>query len=218
LRERRLRDGNGNNVAAFIQRVMSPGRYRNDVAAFTDYRQQLNDILVLAGIALGEDGQFIIVDRARTLAEAQLRAGRLRAVLFQRGVHPDVLTFCRSELVEDNYFHAVFEAVKSIAEKIRSRSGVSSDGAPLIDAAFGIGNGMPLLAFNSLKMEAQQSEQKGLINLLKGTFGTFRNTTAHAPKVHWHMTERDALDLLTLASFLHCRLDDCVSTSPQAVL
>lgn len=43
--------------------------------------------------------------------------------------------------------------------------------------------------------------------LTKGMFGTFRNTTAHAPKVSWPIGLDDALDLLTLASLLHRRLD-----------
>ena len=33
--------------------------------------------------------------------------------------------------------------------------------------------------------------------LLKGMFGTFRNVTAHAPKIAWPIDEQDALDLLT---------------------
>jgi hypothetical protein len=38
---------------------------------------------------------------------------------------PDVLKFCREELVADNYFHAVLEAVKSIADKLRVRTGLT---------------------------------------------------------------------------------------------
>lgn len=76
------------------------------------------------------------------------RAGRLRRALQERRVHPDVLRFCRAELLQDNYFHA----------------------------------------------------------------GTFRNTTAHAPKIHWPINEQDALDILTLASLLHRRLDGAVRT------
>jgi hypothetical protein len=44
--------------------------------------------------------------------------------------------------------------------------------------------------------------------LMKGMFGTFRNPTAHAPKVLWATSRTDALDMLTLASMLHRRLDD----------
>lgn len=71
---------------------------------------------------------------------------------------------------------------------------------------------MPFLAFNSLQTDSERSEQKGLKNLMVGFFGTFRNTTAHAPKISWTMNEQDALDLLTMASFLHRRLDGAART------
>ena len=45
------------------------------------------------------------------------------------------------------------------------------------------------------------------MNLIKGLFGAFRNTTAHSPKIHWNITEQDALDILTTISLVHRRLD-----------
>ena len=50
------------------------------------------------------------------------------------------------------------------------------------------------------------------MNLIKGLFGAFRNTTAHAPKIHWQITEQDALDILTTISLIHRRLDSAVRT------
>jgi uncharacterized protein (TIGR02391 family) len=38
-------------------------------------------------------------------------------------------------------------------------------------------------------------------------FSTFRNPAAHTPKVAWATSRRDALDMLTLTSMLHRRLD-----------
>jgi hypothetical protein len=40
-----------------------------------------------------------------------------------------------------------------------------------------------------------------------GLFGTVRNPLAHAPKIVWLMPEHDALDILTLVSFVHRKLD-----------
>jgi uncharacterized protein (TIGR02391 family) len=51
---------------------------------------------------------------------------------------------------------------------------------------------------------------------MKGMFGAFRNVTAHAPKICWNVTEQDALDLLTIASLVHRRLDSAVRT-PKTV-
>jgi uncharacterized protein (TIGR02391 family) len=82
-----------------------------------------------------------------------------------------------------------------------------------VDDAFALGKtGIPLLAFNSLQTDTERNEQNGMINLMKGMFSAFRNPTAHAAKISWTITEQDALDLLTLASLLHRRIDSAVST------
>ncbi|MGE8453059.1 MAG: TIGR02391 family protein, partial [Pseudomonadales bacterium] len=140
--------------------------------------------------------------------DAIRRANDLRADLTGRGVHPDILAFCRAELVGDNYFHAVLEATKSVAAKPRDRTGPTDDGAALVDRA--LGGNPPMLAINALADESQLSEQRGFANLVKGVFGMFRNTTAHAPRVLWSMTRSDAEDLLSVASLIHRRLDAAV--------
>ena len=66
------------------------------------------------------------------------------------------------------------------------------------------------MAFNALSTEWERTEQTGLATLLKGLFGTFRNPTAHAPKILWATSRTDALDMLTLASMLHRRLDAAI--------
>ena len=74
-------------------------------------------------------GTLISASQVGTLGEAERRARELREDLLSRGVHPDVLLFCKEELLHDNYFHAVLEAVKSVADKVRRRTGLLDDGA-----------------------------------------------------------------------------------------
>jgi uncharacterized protein (TIGR02391 family) len=205
LQEKQVRDGCSNNVLAFVQTALDPVRFVGNHAGFAAFRDRLNEALAFSGFHLQEDGKLRSVTEARTLTEAQERAGRLRAELTRRKVHHDVLRFCRAELLQENYFHAVFEATKSVAQKIRDKTGLAGDGADLADTAFALKS--PLLAINTLRTETEQSEQKGFVNLLKGMFGTFRNVTAHAPKVTWLINEQDALDLLSLVSYVHRRLD-----------
>lgn len=213
LSAQQQRDGCSNNVFRFILEAMKPVRYVNNPSLFEKRRLQLNHVFVFSGFELGDDGLLRGREAARTLSEAEARAGRLRAEMLQRRVHPEILHFCRAELLQENYFHAVLEATKSVAEKIRSKTGLSGDSVGLVDEAFTLGKpGMPFLAFNSLRTDSEQSEQRGLLALMKGMFCTFRNPAAHTPKVSWNMTEQDALDLLTMASFLHRRLDDAVRT------
>ena len=177
LAERQSRLRSGTPVAAFIQAAMDPVRYTEHPGAFSWRRDRLNVILAFCSYSLGEDGKLRPRDgAAKTLSQAEEAAGRLRAELSRRAVHPDVLKFCRAELVEENYFHAVFEATKSIADKIRDRTSIDADGATLVDRAFlPDTSGLPVLAFNTLQTETERSGHRGLMQLLKGVFGTFRN-------------------------------------------
>lgn len=195
-------------ILAFIRKAMKPERFAREPGRFEPLRANLNHVLVFAGLAIDEAGQLKTVEQARTLSEAQRRADELRADLSLRGVHPDVLVFCRAELVADDYFHAVLEAAKSIADKLRARTGLQDDGGVLVDHA--LTGDPPMLAINPLSSESEKSEQKGFANLVKGTFGMFRNTTAHAARIHWPISKADAEDLLSLASLIHRRLDAAV--------
>ena len=209
--DRQRRDGCGNCVVSFMYKTMNPVRWTSNHETFEERRHQLNQILIFCGYSLEPNGKLRIQKAAKTLDEAEERAGKLRGELRRRAVHADVLKFCRAELVRNNYFHAVLEATKSVADKIRQKANLSSDGSALVDEAFAPGkSGIPLLAFNSLRTETERNEQTGMMNLMKGMFSAFRNPTAHAPKITWTITEQDAFDLLTLASLLHRRIDTAI--------
>ena len=64
-----------------------------------------------------------------------------------------------------------------------------------------------VIAVNALATETDQGEQRGFMNLLVGLFGTIRNPIAHNPRIEWEMSEEDALDILTMASLVHRKLD-----------
>ncbi|ACA21260.1 hypothetical protein M446_7042 (plasmid) [Methylobacterium sp. 4-46] len=194
-------------VLAFIRKAMRPERFVRTPGHYEPLRANLNNALAFAGIEVDEGGNLRSVDKAQTLTEAQRRARDLRADLAGRGIHPDVLAFCRAELLADNYFHAVLEATKSVADKLRSRTGLTEDGGPLVDRA--LCGDPPLLAINDLSSDSEKSEQRGFANLVKGAFGMFRNVTAHEARVRWAMQKADAEDLLTLVSLIHRRLDAC---------
>jgi len=192
-------------ILAFIRHAMKPERYARCPERFEPMRTNLNRALSFAGLAVDATGTLSSAERARTLSEAERRAQELKDDLTARGVHPDVLRFCRAELVADDYFHPVLEATKSIADKLRARTGLTDDGAVLVDRA--LGGDLPMLAINDLSSESERGEQRGFANLVKGVFGMFRNPTAHAPRIHWAMNKADAEDLLSLASLIHRRLD-----------
>lgn len=203
--DRQNKQQDGRPLIRLISEVMAPVRFTSQ-PEFDTARARVNEKLLLTGFQVREDGKVSKARQAVTLSEAQQRADDLRAELTRRDVHPDVLRFCRTELMEQNYFHAVLEASKSVAGKMRSLTGMTLDGSPLVDATCSVSSG-PRIAFNGLTTEWERSEQTGIATLLKGLFGTFRNPAAHAPKLVWATSRSDALDMLTLASMLHRRLD-----------
>jgi len=122
-------------ILAFIRKSMKPELYARTPERYEPMRTNLNRALAFAGLAVDASGELVSVEQARTLTEAQRRALELRNDLEIRKVHPDVLRFCRGELVSEDYFHAVLEAAKSVADKLRDRTGFTDDGAGLVDRA-----------------------------------------------------------------------------------
>ncbi len=202
-------DGCANRVIDFITAFLTPVRFVGRTTEFEDYRQQLNMILMFSGLEYGADGRFRHVSQANTLDEAEKRAQTIRAKFQGRRIHSEVLKYCQTELLQDNYFHAVFEAAKGLAQRLRDMSGANVDGAVLVDQVFSIER--PLLAMNTLRTETEKSEHKGIAALFKGCFAAVRNPLAHGPKILWEGAD-DAADYLSLISLLHRKLDDCVST------
>lgn len=195
----------GNHLILLINLAMDPVNYARDPGAFRWRRDELNVVLAFSGLFVRDDGRVGYAGKATTLDAARARAGRLKAALESRNVDAEVLNYCRAELLDENYFHAVFESTKGVAERIRSLSGLTTDGAELVNRAFSTQN--PILVLGSLATESEKSEQKGFAHLLVGLFGAVRNPLAHAPKTNWPMSEQDALDILTLVSLIHRKLD-----------
>jgi hypothetical protein len=161
LSAKQAHDDCGNCVIQFIHLVMDPVNHTRDQAWFESTRADLNTVLPFSGIAIGEDGKCRNVSAAKTLSQAVQKAERLRKRLQERGVHADVLKFCQARLLEDNYFHAVLEATKSVADKTRQRTGLTEDGSALVDKAFGFRNQVPFLAFSQLQRETQKASKQG---------------------------------------------------------
>jgi uncharacterized protein (TIGR02391 family) len=199
-------DGKGTKVMAVISKALAPARFVGNRNFYAQKLESVNVILAFKGLRFEDDGKFHIVEKAANLSEAEARASHLKDNLVKRNLHPELLRFCRAELVADNYFHAVLEASKSIAETIRTITGLTGDGATLIDDA--LGGDDPRIKINKFITDTEQSEQRGFVNLTKGLFGTFRNPTGHAPRIVWQMPEEDALDLFTLGSYVLRRIDN----------
>ncbi|MBL1243116.1 MAG: TIGR02391 family protein [Sulfurimonas sp.] len=195
----------GNFLIMFINRAMNPVNYAREKEKFEWRKTELNIVLSFSGFEVREDGKVIGSKKETTLKGARKRAGALRSKLEDRNAHIEIYNFCKAELLAENYFHAVLEAIKGLAQRIRDMSGLTLDGAELFNTAFSVKN--PILGINELNSETDKSEQKGFSNMLIGLFGAIRNPIAHVPKAYWSLSEQDALDILSTISFAHRKLD-----------
>lgn len=208
------RESGGNGVLQLIKTIYPIEAYVADRDGFREFCNRINRILRFSGTEYREDGQFHRVTPTLDLSEAERRAKRVENKMATRRVHPEVQKFCKAEYMQEDYFHAVFEAVKGLAERIREKTGLCIDGVGLVRQAFERQNdNLPKLAFNKLTTQSERNEHDGFVQLLVGSFQFFRNPIAHTPRILWQHDIDDAVDCLTMISFLNYRLDECYPTT-----
>lgn len=205
---RQNKDQSSNRIITFIVAAMEPVRYRDRPELFALRQDRLNEHLAFVGLRVNDAGKVARGARAQTLDEATRIATSIRDELQRRKVHPEVLRYCSVEVLKKAHFHACLEATKSIFERLRRTTGAQGDGAALVDAALSLGRaGVPALAINTLRTQTERDEQTGLANLIKGIGGVYRNPTAHDPRLNRSVSDEELLEVLTIVSMLHRRLD-----------
>jgi uncharacterized protein (TIGR02391 family) len=207
LHNTQVEQGCGNVLGAFIARAMHPSRYVGNERRWTQLRDQLGGVLVLFGYRITEDGKLGLGAKATTLSAAAKLAGELQVELHRRDTHAELLKYCDQELITRDLFHAMSEAIKGVAQRIREQSGLVFDGQDLFDAAFGTAKHRPVLFINDYLSDSDISEQKGFKNLLIGIHGRFRNPRAHITRLGTTEKLIDFYDLFSTLSYVHRRLD-----------
>ena len=206
------RTGSWDEVFNFIEHFVPPVKFAGNPAAFERLRRSINAYLLFAGYEYLDTGKIRQVAPVTTLGESEARLDSVRFKLSKRNIHAEVLKYCRADLMQEDYFDAVFEACKGLMQRIREMSGIDADGAQLVQQAFG--GKQPKLAFNELQTELEIGDQRGFAALLEGCIRAVRNRLAHEPKILWEGID-DAADYLTLISLLHRKLDDAVLMDPD---
>lgn len=125
-----------NNILDFLLRALQPVRYIGKQEIFQKRRFEVNKRLSFIGVEISESGTLLNVSKTKTISEAEQRASHFKYKLEARLAHPEIYKYCNSELLVENYFHSVFEAVKSIADRLRSITNLHADGNALAETAF----------------------------------------------------------------------------------
>jgi uncharacterized protein (TIGR02391 family) len=147
---------------------------------------------------------------AQILVDNGVRAGsRENMEAFgRRAFHPTVTQHARALFLQNNYFHAVFEAAKVYNAEVKKKSRSQKDGHPLMLDVWGAEKGT--LKLTPCKTETDRNVQDGVKFLSAGLMQAIRNPTAHEPALDWPINREDCLDVLSFLSFLFRQLDKAV--------
>lgn len=197
---------NSKDTFRILEYLFTPVSYLNEQQKFKDVTLSLNRILCLEGIQINVEGVVCVTEKITDLALINERYNSLMNKLKERHVHSEVIKYCTQELLQENYFHSIFECCKGILERVRELSGLTIDGSKLLDAVFSTKN--PLLKINELKNSSEINQQNGFKEMLNGITHYVRNVTAHTPKIKWIIDENEALEIFNIISFLHKILDN----------
>ena len=128
-------------------------------------------------------------------------------VIRMSDLYPDTLMDCKTELSNQDYFHAVEEAIKGLLRKIRRITSLESDGIKLIEEAFAYKKKTPYIALNKLNTLSQHNVQEGFIHSLRGMIYGYRNPMAHESRLTWPLGDDEAISVLFQISEYHRRID-----------
>ena len=218
--EQQSRTKSGRPLVGFINQSMTIVSHVGDPDRFRRWQGELDEVLITEGLQIREDGRVSRASgRATTLDQVAQLAGRVERKLTDLECHPEALRYCDVELLRRSNFHAASESVKGIFDRIRTASNSSGDGAQLVDDVFGFRKKIPRLTLSRLETDSEKSEQTGLMNLIKGLYGLYRNPLAHTPRKKREedrpVSEAELVALLISVSLVHHHLDRC-SQVPSA--
>ncbi|MDZ4832405.1 MAG: TIGR02391 family protein [Candidatus Melainabacteria bacterium] len=211
-----------NNLASFLKRTGLHIKKSRGENTFRRYINQINEVLSFSGYELGgEDAQIKLLDRSKTTyvsPEAEDRVRRFRENIAQNHLHPDIQMVCRAEyFVESGFFRPVKEAMRLLIEKIRTKAVLPQDGPELAEHAFAFAwPNRPVLAINTFLTEKDLAEQFSFMVLLKAFFLMFQDEQTRSYRPSWDMSLEDAIQLLSLASYFHRKVDKAMKTVPAA--
>ncbi len=198
-----------NNIIAFIHKIMKPSLYKDTDIVFKWRIANLNPKLKSAGLALDTNGKLTSFQKEESyINKPKFQFTTLYSDLIKRGVHPDIINYCKAI----KKFHNNYMIIEAIVELIENRlcdlSGIAAEGEKLIRKALEFDEkNNPLVAINRFLTDHEKAEQIAFINLLIGFVGQVKNTINPRKRILWDIQHLDALEILTIASYILKKID-----------
>lgn len=126
---------------------------------------------------------------------------------FENLLHPVVLENAYQLYRNGHLREAVLNSITAVFDFIRTRTGSPEDGDRLIGQALSLNE--PMLILSELESESGQNDQKGFMQIYKGTYQGIRNPKAHS--LTHDLTNSKAAQYLVFASLLARRIEEASS-------
>lgn len=193
-------------IAKIVQQLCDPQEYFGNAEGHGQIVNEMNEILSFYGLTVNaKDGKIVVT--GKTDAVLRSRESEEARSFDSRGFHPEVRKHARLLFLEGHHFHAVFECCKAFDKYVREKSHLDKHGFDLMSAALSSKGSLKL---NAQQTETERNEQEGLMHLSMGLMRAIRNPESHEPELDWLITREDALDILSLISFLFRQVDKAV--------
>jgi uncharacterized protein (TIGR02391 family) len=123
---------------------------------------------------------------------------------FQVLLHPIIIEHALPQYDNGYLRDAVLNSIIAVFDLIRQKTNLKEDGDNLIGKAFSLHD--PYLILSDIDNESGENDQKGFIQILKGSFQGIRNPKAHS--LTHDLTPLKAAQYLVFASLLARRIDE----------
>jgi uncharacterized protein (TIGR02391 family) len=198
---------NGNiNIAKIIETLCNPQEFFGRPEEYTRIVDEIDEIMGFYGLCVDpKTGKLLVSEKAK--AELRERESAEAKALDSRLLHREVIKHGRELFVRGRHFHAVFECCKAFDRLVASKSLINEHGDKLMGIALSLSGPLKL---NTQRTQSEVNEQEGIMHLCKGLMRAIRNPEAHEPELDWPINQQDALDILSLISFLYRKIESAV--------
>jgi uncharacterized protein (TIGR02391 family) len=205
---RQLQQGpNGlHRVAQVIERLCNPQSFLGRAEDHQRMVSDANEILSHYGLRVDRRSGKVLMDQTVT-PEVRSASSPAAKTFDARQFHPTVCAHARELFIAGDHYHAVFECCKAFDVAVRTKAQSERHGAELMGTILSITG---VLKLNAQQTESELNEQEGYKHLCMGLMRAIRNPVSHEPEKDWPMSQEDALDMLSLLSYLFRQLDKAV--------
>ncbi len=123
---------------------------------------------------------------------------------FQFLLHPEIARHTLQQYNNGHLREAVLNSIIAVFELIKKKTALKDDGDRLIGKAFSLEK--PYLILSEIETVSGQNDQKGFIQIFKGSYQGIRNPKAHS--LTHDLTPLKAAQYLVFASLLARRIDE----------